>query len=300
MTLEHRFAVMGTTAHVVVTGGARRQLALAESHLRACEDRWSRFRPNSELSCLNRAEGHLRIVSAATYEVVEKAVEAWWLTGGAFDPTVHDALCRLGYDRDFASIGWVEAADAAVAAPGCGEIELLASCRGVRLPVGVRLDLGGIAKGHAADQLVELLLADGAIGACVNIGGDVRVEGHGPNGGPWAIALDLGPEVADPPRVLLGAGSVCTSSRQRRVWCAGSEPVHHLIDPRNGRSVDRGLVSISVIGRYAAQAEVLTKAVFVAGPDVGTKLLEELGVAAVLVRDDGGFLEVGNVRELAG
>jgi thiamine biosynthesis lipoprotein len=170
----------------------------------------------------------------------------------------------------------------------------------VRLPVGVRLDLGGIAKGHAADQLVELLLADGATGACVNIGGDVRVEGDGPNGGPWAIALDLGPDVADAPRVLLGAGSVCTSSRHRRVWRAGSEPVHHLIDPRNGRSVDQGLASISVIGRYAAQAEVLTKAVFVAGPDVGTKLLEELGVAAVLVRDDGELLEVGNVRELAG
>jgi thiamine biosynthesis lipoprotein ApbE len=64
--------------------------------------------------------------------------------------------------------------------------------------------------------------------------------------------------------------------------------------------VDQGLASISVIGRYAAQAEVLTKAVFVAGPDVGTKLLEELGVAAVLVRDDGELLEVGNVRELAG
>jgi thiamine biosynthesis lipoprotein ApbE len=55
-----------------------------------------------------------------------------------------------------------------------------------------------------------------------------------------------------------------------------------------------------VIGRYAAQAEVLTKAVFVAGPDIGQRLLEELGVAAVLVRDDGELLEVGNVRELAG
>ncbi len=55
-----------------------------------------------------------------------------------------------------------------------------------------------------------------------------------------------------------------------------------------------------MIGRYAAQAEVLTKAVFVAGPDEGRKLLEELGVAAVLVRDDGVLVEIGNVRELAG
>ena len=291
---------MGTTAHVVVTGGEERHLALAEAHLRVCEARWSRFDPASELSVLNGASGHLMILTEPTYELVEKAVDAWWLTGGAFDPTVHDALCRLGYDRDFRSIGWVEAVEAPVAAPGCAGVELFAGCRGVRLPPGARLDLGGIAKGHAADQLVDRLLADGVTGACVNIGGDVRVEGDGPDGGPWVIALDLGPEPPVPLRVLLGAGSVCTSSRRKRVWCAGSEPVHHLIDPRSGRSVDQGLASISVIGRYAAQAEVLTKAVFVAGPDVGQELLEELGVAAVLVRDDGELVEVGNVRELAG
>jgi thiamine biosynthesis lipoprotein len=132
------------------------------------------------------------------------------------------------------------------------------------------------------------------------VGGDVRVDGAGPDGGPWVIALDHGPDAARPLRVLLESGAVCTSSRRKRVWCAGSEPVHHLIDPFTGRSVDQGLASISVIGRYAAQAEVLTKAVFVAGPDVGQELLEELGVAAVLVRDDGEVVEVGNVRELTG
>ncbi len=146
---------MGTTAHVVVTGGAKRHLELAEAYLRACDDRWSRFKDTSELSALNRAGGRLTILSPATFEVIDKAVEAWWLTDGAFDPTVHDALCRLGYDRDVRSIGWVEAAGAPLPAPGCGDIEMLPGCHGVRMPTGVRLDLGGIAKGHAADHLVE-------------------------------------------------------------------------------------------------------------------------------------------------
>jgi len=296
--IERRFAVMGTTAHVVVTGGASRLLDEAEAYLRACEDRWSRFRPTSELSALNRSAGRLTVVSDATYELVERAVDAWWLTRGAFDPTVHDALCRLGYDRDFGAVGPRTVTGAPQPAPGCADIELIAACRAIRLPPGVRLDLGGIAKGHAADRLVERLLAAGAAGACVNVGGDVRVEGRGPSGGAWVVALDLGADTDTPLRVALAAGAVCTSSRRRRSWCAGSDVVHHLIDPRSGRSVDEGLALVSVIGRHAAQAEVLTKAVFLAGPDVGRELLDELGVAAVLVRDDDVLIEVGNLREL--
>jgi thiamine biosynthesis lipoprotein len=290
---------MGTTAHVVVTNGDEHLLDEAEDFLRACEARWSRFLPTSELTRLNRFAGSLTIVTPETFDLVALAVDAWHLTAGAFDPTVHDALCGLGYDRDFGSLTWVREVGPAAPTPGCRDIELLAECRGVRMPYGVHLDLGGIAKGHAADLLVARLLARGAAGACVNLGGDVRVDGRAPDGHPWVIELDLGVGPAPELRVALAAGGVCTSSRRRRSWCAGSNVVHHLIDPRTGRSVDEGLASVSVIARHAAQAEVLTKAVFLAGPDEGQVLLDELGVAGVLVRDDDSLIEVGNVRELA-
>lgn len=295
--VERRFAVMGTTAHIVLTDAPVDLLDAAETYLRRCERRWSRFVATSELSVLNRSAGRLTIVSEATYGLVALAINAWWSTGGAFDPTVHDALCQLGYDRDFASIGSSRAAPPPAPAPGCAGIELFPPCRGVRLPSGVHLDLGGIAKGYAADRLVECLLEAGAAGACVNVGGDIRVEGCGPHDGPWVIALDHGQTVA-PSRVALVAGAVCTSSRARRRWCVGSDEAHHLIDPRSGRSVDEGLAWVSVIARHAAQAEVLTKAVFLAGPDIGRVLLEELGVAGVLVRDDNVIIEAGNLREL--
>ncbi len=295
--VERRFAVMGTTAHIVLTDAPAKLLDVAEMYLRRCEQRWSRFLAASELSVLNRSAGRLAILSDATYRLVALAVDAWWSTGGAFDPTVHDALCHLGYDRDFAAIGSTRDEPPPAPAPGCAGIELFPACCGVRLPCGVRLDLGGIAKGYAADRLVEHLLEAGAGGVCVNVGGDIRVDGRGPHAGPWVIALDHGPTIA-PLRVALFEGAVCTSSRARRRWSVGSDEVHHLIDPRSGRSVDEGLAWVSVIARHAAQAEVLTKAVFLAGPEVGRVLLEELGVAGVLVRDDDVFIEVGNLREL--
>lgn len=327
---------MGTTAHIVCTGGSNDLLEEAETFLHAAEARWSRFRADSELSRCNRASGRLTVVSAETFQLIRAAVDAWAATGGAFDPTVHDTLVGLGYDRDFAAI--VSGAPVvARPAPGCREIEFFAglpaascdasvglpggaaksprgampghpgrSCGVLRLPAGVHLDLGGIAKGHTADLLAARLLDLGALGACVNIGGDVRVMGQAPGGHPWVIALagSTGPlreatARVQPamPRIALAAGAVCTSSTRRRRWSAGDREVHHLIDPDSGRSVDTGISVASVIARTAAQAEVLTKAVMVRGMTVGRKLLESLDVAAVLVTDRGDVIEIGNVRE---
>lgn len=290
---------MGTTAHVVVSGDEDRLAGLLDAafdRIEQAEARWSRFRPGSELCRLNAASGRLTLVSPATYDLLALAVTAWRATDGAFDPTVHDALVRLGYDRDFGAIGTV-ALRPTLAAPGCGDIELLAGCHGVRLPAGVHLDLGGIAKGHTADLVVEHLLAAGAAGACVNIGGDVRVGGAAPGDQPWVVALDPCVDGVTVPRLALQAGAVCTSSTRRRRWRRGTGEAHHLIDPRSGRSVGEGLATVTVIARAAAQAEVLTKAVLVRGVHEGRELLESLGAAAVLVTGDGVVLEAGNVRE---
>jgi thiamine biosynthesis lipoprotein len=298
--VERRFRVMGTTAHLVVNGGGPQQIDDAMAFLEAAEARWSRFRPDSELSRCNRAAGRLTVVSAETFRLVQVAVAAWEATAGSFDPTVHDAIVALGYDDDFASVATTcreRDTTAALPAPGCADIELYPGCSAIRLPRGVALDLGGLAKGHAADLLVDRLVAAGARGACVNVGGDVRVRGQAPGGEPWVVALDPGVDGVTLPRVALMDGAVCTSSTRKRRWRHGAQEVHHLIDPRTGRSVRTGLAAVSVIGRAAAPAEVLTKAVMVGGIANGRELLESLGVAAVLVTDDGAVIEAGNVRE---
>ncbi len=187
---ELRFRVMGTDTHVVVVGGPTGSCERAAARLADLEALWSRFRDDSEISRLNAAGGRPVVVSRLTFELIERAVRAWERTGGAFDPTVLPALSAAGYDRDYADVAGNdgvqdedEADDVAPPVPpGAGVVELDAVVRAVRLPPDVALDLGGIAKGFAADLVAAELLDAGAEGVCVNIGGDLRVSGTPPTG----------------------------------------------------------------------------------------------------------------------
>jgi thiamine biosynthesis lipoprotein len=285
---------------VVVTadpGRADRLTAFAADELSLMERRWSRFLPTSELSRLNGAAGKPVIVSADTFSVITSAVDAWEQTDGCFDPTVHDALCVTGYDRTFSEVGGqTDRPGSASPTPGCADIELDPRLCEVRLPVGVRLDLGGIAKGAAADLVVSRLLEAGAHGACVNVGGDIRVEGRAPTSAGWIIELALGAELQR--RVKLAAGAVCTSTTTMRRWMTADGERHHIIDPRGGRST-AGLRWVSVIAARATQAEVLTKAVFVAGAEAGRRIIEANRCYAVLIDDHATLTEIGCLEELA-
>lgn len=280
---------MGTDAQIIVIGGDGSLPERAEARLRRLESRWSRFLESSELSRLNKLSGTPVVLSAETYDLVSRAVDAWRLTGGLFDPTIHDALVTAGYDRTFRA---VESSDVAapepVPAPGCGDIQLLPAIRAVTLPPGVHLDLGGIGKGHAADLVVRELMAWGAAGACVNLGGDIRVMGEGPDGPGWTIALG-GDEIAGVvlPDLRLGEGAVVTSTPKTRTWQRGERRHHHLIDPSTGTSAETGIAAVTVVANEASLAEVLAKAAYLAGPDEAIELLATASVTGIIVNDNG-------------
>ena len=286
---------MGCDAQIVVTGGRPGLAADARARIEELETRWSRFLPGSELSRLNALAGTPTVVPPETFDVVAMAVEAWRLTAGRFDPTVLHALVAAGYDRTFEDV--VAARHTSVfgvpTVPGCAGIELDAALRSVHLPAGVALDLGGIGKGRAADLVVGELLAAGAAGACVSLGGDVRVAGEPPDGAaawpvgvadPWDLARDL--------CVLrIVDGAVTTSTRLRRRWAGPSGEVHHLLDPGTGTPAWSGVAAVTVVAAEAAWAEVLAKAAFVAGPQEGIALLAASGADGLVVGDGGAVHE---------
>jgi thiamine biosynthesis lipoprotein len=292
---------MGADAHLVLVGGDPVLLDDARAHLELLEARWSRFRPSSELGRLDASPGRPVVVSRDTFAVIARAVDAWRLTGGLFDPTVLPALRAAGYDRDFAAImsddGSVTTAlRGPMPAPGCAGIVLDATVGAVTLPEGVVLDLGGIAKGYAADRVATALLAAGAEGACVNLGGDLRVVGSSPASlsGPfsnWAIDID-DPLESGAGRLLLAEGGVATSSRRRRARRRRAESVHHLIEPATGVSARTGLVSVTVVAGETWWAEVLAKAAFIAGAEAGAALVSGAGATGLFVHDDGRIEEL--------
>lgn len=160
----------------------------------------------------------------------------------------------------------------------------------VTLPPGAGFDPGGIGKGLAADLVAATAIGMGATGVLINLGGDVRVDGDGPDGG-WPVV------VADPfddgrvmARLAVAAGAVATSSRTRRRLGRG----HHLIDPATGAPAASGLAQTTVLAAEAWWAEALATAAFIAGPVAGVELLDRHGVSGLLVTDDGELVGAGD------
>jgi thiamine biosynthesis lipoprotein len=255
------------------------------------ERRWSRFRDDSELAAINASGGAPVLTSVVTAQLVALALEAWRTTGGLFDPTVHDALVASGYDRSFEALAMGSGSPIAEAhppVPGPGGIEVDERSGLVALPVGVHLDLGGIGKGRAADLVLAHLLAAGARGACVDLGGDVALAAPPDDGAGWVVVVDdpFAPG-HDLVALRLVAGAVTTSATTRRRWDGARGSAHHLIDPRSGRPAASGLVSLTVVAGSAAAGEVQAKAALIAGPARGPALLESAGMTGLLVHEDG-------------
>ena len=263
MTGEVRFEAMGTWAHVVVVGGPAGLVGWARRRVDDLERRWSRFLPDSEVSRLNgEGGGGTGVVSGETAWLLERARAAHDLTGGLFDATVLPAVVAAGYGRSF-ELGPV----ATQAAPG--------------------FDPGGIGKGCAADLVVAELLSRGALGACVNLGGDLRVEGTPPGGPPWVI--DVEDPFGGPPVATLGLtrGAIATSSRRKRAWTLDGVARHHLIDPATGEPAETDAAAATVIAAEAWQAEALATAAVVAGIGRGLELISTSGAAGLLIDADG-------------
>ena len=280
---------MGSDARVYVVGGGPELLALARARIEGLEARWSRFLPTSEVTALNDAAGTPRVVSRETFALIERGIDAWRLTDGRCDPTVLGDVLRAGYTTSFDARPAVAHASSTTLTRGCGDIVLDAATRTVQLPAGTGFDPGGIGKGLAADLVVATLLDAGAEGACVNLGGDVRVAGTPPDAS-WAVAIEH-PTRPDPAAVVhLADGAVATSSRLRRRWATSGGPAHHLIDPVSGRPAEVSVAAATAVAATGWQAEALAKAAFLAGVPAGAALLEDLGAAGLLVDDDGAVL----------
>lgn len=265
MRADLSFAVMGTTAHVTVVDGPNGAPEAAARRLHALEALWSRFRPTSELCRLNRER--TLTVSPETARLVALAIDGWWTTSGLFDPSVLDALEAAGYDRTFETLGGEIAARPSSPSPGCADVEVDLDSGLVRLPEGVRLDLGGVAKGFAADLVAAEVMDLGAAGVAVSIGGDVRVMGMAPDGvdGSWPVAVMRPDGTAGP--TLEVSGGIVTSSVRRRRWHTRLGDHHHLIDPRTGRPSRTDRCQVTVLAPTAAVAEMLATALLLGDDD---------------------------------
>jgi thiamine biosynthesis lipoprotein len=296
---ETKWSAMGGRAHAMLVGGSAALIDQVQQRVDDLERRWSRFIPTSDISRLNADRGGWVDVHNDTMTLIGCLLRARTFTGGSFEPFLLDRLLAAGYDRTFDDLVGKPADDPAAdpdaepAGPPClpplgaPPIELDRKGGRVRLTSEYGIDPGGLGKGLAADLATHDLIAAGAKGAMVNLGGDLRVRGASP-GRSWRVDLEE-PRAPDRTLLTLGVvdGAVATSSRLRRTWQTGGQDRHHLIDPTTGRSGETGVLAVTVLASDCWWAEALTKAAYFAGPDRGKAILENTGVHGTVIDDAG-------------
>lgn len=278
---------MGTTISLLLPASqAARGVQIVGSLFQEWEQTLSRFLPESELSQLNAHAGTAMAVSDLLYTVLATALSAAQATQGVYDPALLEQLVQLGYDRTFDDLPAVSFDPIIPGEPGGGwrGIRVNPIYRHVTLPIGIKLDFGGIAKGMAVDAALEQLRVSGVSPALVNAGGDLAVMGLPPDAEQWPIAV---PGRERYWTIPLHSGAVATSGIAHRHWWQGQTLRHHLLDPRTGLPAQSDLWSVTVVADRCEQAEVAAKVAFILGSRQGADFLRRHRIAGLLVREDG-------------
>ena len=268
--------------------------------LRYLEDRWSRFLIDSDITRINNGAGSPVEAAPVTIELVQTMKQASELTQGRYDPTVLPALVANGYATSRID------SNATTALPGgpyrigaAAEVVVDEHRSTVTVPRGVALDPGGIGKGLAADAAAAFLLAGGAGGALVSIGGDLTAAGTAPGDSGWRIDIEQA-DPADRPlcRATINHGAVATSSTRSRRWVHEGRARHHAIDPATGTPSDTDLAAVTVFSTSGWRAEAFATAALLAGSYAVVAYLDSHDLSGLAITQSGAVLRTADLEDL--
>ncbi len=298
MMRYHDFRAMNSDILLAAEGqNSRISIGFKEvqEFIETSEKRFSRFSDNSELSRLNNSAGSWFHSSSDLFNMVSESRSFFDQTNGLFDPSILEALEYAGYDRTMDEIRDREVSPAAVKVlpqrMDYREVRFDRNNQAIRLPPGMRIDLGGIAKGWIAERAASLL-AFYANACAVSAGGDLYVIGQPEGKAFWQVALE---DPTNPTRTLsiLKIGSryaAATSSIAKRKWTKSGQERHHLIDPRTGESAVTDWLSVTVIAPHATIAEAFAKTLLIAGSYQAKTIISRSNQIAVVAVDKNGKL----------
>lgn len=305
MTSSERTATwqaLGTTAvlRLAQVGPLEDAKAAVVSDLEAIDRACSRFRSDSDLSRCNAAAGKAVVVEPLLIDALEVALAAAQATGGLVDPSLGTALELAGYDRDWSLL----AQSPGTSAPSSIRVRRAAGWRGVqldrarsmvRVPTGVKLDLGATAKAWAADRCAATAFQQTGIGALVALGGDIATAGPPPPRG-WRIrvAEDHKADLSAPGQTItIHDGGLATSSITVRRWIKGGTEMHHVIDPATGAPARGTWRTASVAAASCTDANIASTAAILLSEQAADWLAERTLPARLVAHD-------GDVLHLAG
>ena len=273
----------------------------ARAFLEGYEQCLSRFRPDSELCAFNADPREVVPASALLRKAVAAGLDAARATDGLVDPTLCDEIEAVGYVETREGATPARLQDALLLAPArapahpsperrWSEVEVDDEAGTIRRPPGVRFDSGGIGKGLAADLLAERMAAQRRF--VVGCGGDLRVGGT--EAEPFEVLVEHPLTGEHDQRIRMNAGAVATSGMNVRVWRRpDGRYAHHLLDPATGESAWTGLIGATALAPTGVEAETLSKAALLSGPEGARRILARHG--GLILHDHGEAETVGPI-----
>ena len=250
--------------------------------------RFSTTRPDSELGAVNAAAGlHAVAVHDDVLYVVGRALYYARLSDGAFDPSIGPLVKLWGINTDHARVPSQEEIDAVLPLVDWRKVVLDENSHTLFLQEeGMALELGGIAKGYAADELVKILSARRVRRAIVDLGGNVYVYGKKKDGSDWKVGVKNPLAAEGEPALVLSLEktlSVVTSGVYERFFVADGIRYHHILDTRTGRPAESGCLSATIVSSSSLEADALSTTAFILGAG---RFSAVSGVPAVFINDD--------------
>ena len=241
------------------------------------ENEFSATLPSSEISRINSMAG---ISSVQTTEEVLKvldfALKTAWISDGAFTPVAGPLVDLWGINTDHQKIPSQTEINNALELVDFGCVGLSRNSVFLR-KAGMKINLGGIVKGFAADELCKILKMHGVKKAVIDLGGNIYVYGKKSDGSKWTVGIKNPESPSDVPllRLCINENSVVTSGRYERYFETGGKRYHHIFDPATGFPAESGIVSATVISKSSIVSDALSTATFVLGVEKSFKLLEK-------------------------
>lgn len=292
ITAERMLYVFGTIVQLKVYGeNAERAVDEAVDRLSEIDDKLSVFKEYSEISDINMRAGiKAQRVSQDTYFLLKKSVEYSKILEGAFDPTIRPLVDLWGIGTNKEGIPEKEDIEEKIKLVNYNDMIFSDKETSVMLKQKQQhIDLGGIAKGYAADEVRNIFMRNKIESAIIDLGGNIFVLGSKPNGQPWNVGIQ------DPLRArgefigIINAEnkSIVTSGNYEKYFIKDGKKFHHIIDPRTGYPSESDIISVTVFSDNSIDGDGLSTGLYIIGIDKAMKLIESMkGIEAIFITED--------------
>lgn len=296
--------VLGTLINLRAYGNkAEEAVNKAFEKLNYIDDKMSAFKENSEISKINFGAGiNAETVSSDTYFVVKKSVEYSKILEGTFDPTVRPLVKLWGIGTKEEKIPQRSEIDKTLKLVNYNDVILEESNSSIKLKQEKQaLDVGGIAKGFAADEVRDIFIKNNIKSALIDLGGNIFALGNKPDNTSWKVGIQ---NPFKPRGEFIGIlsvkdKSIVTSGNYERYFVEGGKRFHHIMDPRTGYPSESEIISATIISDNSIDGDGLSTGIYILGVEKSLNIIETIhGVEAILITEDKKVYTTSGINEI--